>query len=212
MKEVYVLSGLGVDHRVFEHFRFENMRVTFLAWVLPVKHESLTAYAKRMAQQITTAHPILIGLSFGGMVAIEIAKILAVQKIICIASAKEKAEIPLLFRLLGRLKVHTLLPTARLKRSNSLTYWFFGVHTQEDKKLLKAILDDTDPVFLRWAIDAILTWNNTTIPSNVLHIHGDRDRLLPHRLVTVDYSIVGGGHFMTVNKASQIEAIISAHL
>lgn len=207
-----MLSGLGVDHRVFEHFRFENKKVTFLVWIPPLKKESLAAYAKRMAQQIPTDNPVLIGLSFGGMVAIEIAKIRVVQKVIVIASAKSKREIPPLFRLLGRLKLHRLLSAALLKRGNRLTYWFFGVHTQEDRQLLKTILDDTDPVFLRWAIDAILTWQNAVVPSRVLHIHGDQDRLLPYRFVIADYCVVGGGHFMTVNKASQIEAIMSAHM
>lgn len=212
MGELYVLSGLGVDHRVFEQFRFENRKVVFLAWIPPVKKESLASYAKRIAQQITTESPILIGLSFGGMVAIEIAKIRTVQKVIVIASAKGKCEIPPLFRFFGRLKFNLLLPATLLKRSNRLTYWFFGVYTQEDKKLLKTILNDTDPVFLQWAIAAILTWQNTVIPSGVLHIHGDQDRLLPYRFVAADYCISGGGHFMTVNKASQIEAIISAQL
>lgn len=211
MRDVYVLSGLGVDHRVFDHFRFENMKVTFIIWVAPLKSESLATYAKRIAQQITAEHPILIGLSFGGMVAIEIAKIRIVQKVILIASAKVNGEIPRLFRLLGQLKLHVLLPSEFLKQSNSVTFWFFGVHKEEDKKLLRAILKDTDPIFLRWAIHAILTWQNTNIPSNVLHIHGSKDRLLPYRLVVADYCIPGGGHFMTVNKASQIEAIIVAN-
>lgn len=89
--------------------------------------------------------------------------------------------------------------------SNFLTNWFFGVETPEEKALLKNILEDTDPVFLKWAIDKILTWNHFG-PNPVLlnHLHGDLDRILRIRLVQSPIVIKGGGHLMALDKHEEI--------
>ena len=80
MKHIYLLSGLGVDDRVFEKIVFPYPH-TFIKWMLPLVQETMQAYAKRLSEQITHANPILIGLSFGGMMSIEIAKIINGNKL-----------------------------------------------------------------------------------------------------------------------------------
>lgn len=208
MNKIYVLSGLGVDERVFDTFEFNDSIVRFISWIPPLKKESLADYAKRIAMQIEDEHPVIIGLSFGGMVAVEIAKIRKVKKVIVLASAKERAELPKLYLFIGQWRLHRLMPSFVLKQCNFLTYWFFGVHTEKEKKMLQRIILDTDERFLTWAIHAILTWQNKEIPGNLVHIHGSKDHILPCNLVKYDYLIEGGGHFMTVNRAQEIEQII----
>ena len=91
-----------------------------------------------------------------------------------------------------------------LKTPNAFSYWFFGIESNSDKKLLKEILKDTDAVFLKWAINAIVTWDNKTQPMNVIHIHGTSDRILPIAFAKVDVKIENGGHFITLNKAQEL--------
>lgn len=212
MSKLYVLSGLGVDNRVFDTFEFKNTNMVFISWITPLQNDTLPSYAARIAEQIKEDYFMLMGLSFGGMVAVEIAKIRHVKKVILLASAKGRKELPPLYAFIGKYKLHQWMPTFLLKRCNGITYWFFGVQTKEDKYLLKEILSDTDCTFLTWAIDAILNWKNEEFPSNLIHIHGNKDRILPCKYIAYDYLIVGGSHFMTVNFSREIECILEKHL
>ena len=90
---LYILSGLGADEKVFQRLDFSGVSVTFIKWLPSQAEESIGDYASRLLPQITTPHPILLGLSFGGMVAIEIAKQIDTEKVILISSAKTKNEI-----------------------------------------------------------------------------------------------------------------------
>jgi pimeloyl-ACP methyl ester carboxylesterase len=211
-KQLYIFSGLGADERVFERLDFSGFQVTFIQWIRPVKEESLTQYTTRLLEQVTTTKPIFIGLSFGGLVAVEAAKQMDTEKLIIIASAKTKREIPFYYRLAGFVRLHRLLPTGLLKSSNLLTHWFFGAASAYEKKLLKQILDDTDPVFLHWAIDKVVRWKNRTELKNLFHIHGTSDRILPLAFVRCHATIKKGGHFMTMNKVAEMNRILQEQL
>ena len=212
MKKIYVLSGLGADKRVFNKIDFSNYDTTFIEWIMPTENETIKNYAFRLTEQIKTEKPILIGLSFGGIIATEIAKQIETEKIILIASAKTKYEIPFYYRLAGKLKLNKLLPTKILKKGNFISYWFFGATNQEDKKLLAEILKDTEPKFLTWAIDKIANWKSETEHKNLIHIHGTADRILPIRNTNFDIKVLNGGHFMTINKPKELTEIIRNEL
>jgi len=207
-KEVYILSGLGADERVFQELDFSGFNPTFIKWVIPLPKETIENYATRILDQITTAKPILIGLSFGGLMAVEVGKQIAVEKIILIASAKTKNEVPFYYRYAGHLGLHKLLPSRLLKRSNFLSNWFFGITSPSDKQLLLQILADTDPAFLKWAIDKVAKWNNAIYAKNIFHIHGTNDKILPFEFVTCDHKIENGGHLMTLNKADELNKFL----
>ncbi|MNK48725.1 hypothetical protein D3C87_675610 [compost metagenome] len=208
MSKIYIFSGLGVDRRVFDNIDFGDLDVEFVDWIDPLKNESLENYAERISKKITSENPILIGLSFGGMVAIEISKILKTEKIILIASAKTQFELPKFNRISGKLRLNKLIPKSIFKKQNFITNWLFGIETDSEKQLLKNILKNTDPNFFSWAINEIVNWKNETIPKNVTHIHGNKDRIIPFKNVKADFVIEGGGHFMTVNKPDEIQNII----
>jgi pimeloyl-ACP methyl ester carboxylesterase len=204
MKQIYLLSGIGADHRVLQDLDFSGYKTTFIKWIQPLINESIEDYAKRLIEQIKTEKPIIIGLSFGGMMAVEIGKLINTEKIILIASAKTKFEIPLYYRFIGSLGLHKLMPANLMKQPNLISNWFFGIQSKKDKVLLATILRDTDSKFLKWAIDKIVNWQNVIIPLNLKHIHGTSDRILPHRFVLADVKIEGGGHFMTTNKVNKL--------
>lgn len=208
MRKIYIFSGLGVDKRVFDKIDFGTLNIKFMDWIEPLENENLESYALRISETITDKNPILIGLSFGGMLAVEISKIKEVKNIILIASAKNKFELPLIFRLAGKLKFNKLVPNSILKKQNFITNWLFGINSDSEKKLLKNILQDTDLKFLKWAINEIVNWKNEISPQKCFHIHGNKDRIIPIKNVKTDFVIKNGGHFITVNKAKEIESII----
>jgi pimeloyl-ACP methyl ester carboxylesterase len=207
-KELYIFSGLGADERVFQRLDFSEFSTTFVKWTVPQNKETIEHYATRLLDQITTTKPTLIGLSFGGLIAVEVAKQIDTEKVILIASAKTKKEIPFYYRFAGQLGLHKLLPARLLKKSNFITNWFFGTSSTFDKHLLKQILIDTDPTFLKWAIDKVARWTNQNQTKNIFHIHGTSDKILPLSFVKCHSTIKNGGHLMTLNKADELNQIL----
>lgn len=208
MKSVYIFSGLGTDERVFNDIDLSGFNKVFIKWVAPQVDETIESYSQRLSLQINLHKPVLIGLSFGGIVAMEVCKYVAVEMVILIASAKTRKEIPFYYRIAGTLCFNKLVPTRLLKSSTFITSWAFGASNITDKRLLREILKDTDTTFLRWAINEIVNWKNKTISSKVIHIHGRSDRILPVAFVKADIVIAKGGHFMTVNKSKEMTRII----
>jgi esterase/lipase len=206
MKEIYLISGLGADKRVFDFLDLSDFKVNYINWIDPGNNESIEDYAFRISKQINSVNPVLIGVSFGGMIAIEIGKNIEVDKIVLISSAQSKQDIPFVYRFIGQLKLNKLIPTSLLQNVNFLTYWFFGVKNQTEKALLKSIIRDTDANFLRWAIDKIVNWNNVSEVHNIITIHGVSDRILP--IQKPDYEIAEGGHLMIINKAREVSRIL----
>lgn len=209
MRDVYLISGLGADRRVFQFLKFGDLRIHHIDWIAPLKDESIESYAKRLIDQITGERPILVGVSFGGMIAIEIGKLIVTEKIIIISSAKSCRQIPHLKRI-NRIKFYNYIPGRFLKAPNQMMYWFFGVGLDSEKKLLRSIMLDTDTVFMRWALDKIFCWENKVELNNVVSIHGTNDRLMP--FMGADYPIPGGGHLMIINRHEEIGRILRSEL
>lgn len=202
MKEVYLIPGLGADRRVFQYLNLSEHSISHISWIEPLPNESIEQYAGRLTEQIKSPDPILVGVSFGGMIAVEIAKQIKTNKIILISSARTQHEIPLHFKLLGRTGIQNILPASWWKRPNQLLYYFFGIQTVQERALLSEILRDTDSRFLKWALHQIVHWKNELVPENAVLIHGSADRLFPNS--QADVTIPGGGHFMIVNRAAEI--------
>lgn len=211
-KGIYIFSGLGADESVFQRLDFSGFPTTFIKWIVPNDNETIENYATRLTDQITSTKPILIGLSFGGLMAVEVAKQIDTEKVILIASAKAKKEIPFYYRWAGQVGLHKLLPTKLLKSSNFITNWFFGTSSTFERQLLKQIRLDTDPIFLNWAIGKIVRWKNNTPTKNIFHIHGTSDRILPLCFVDCNVTIKNGGHLMTLNKSDELTKIIRQQL
>jgi len=209
LKNIYCVSGLGADERVFQKLKLEGYRPIHIRWLEPEVNENIADYAKRLTTQINLDSPIVIGLSFGGIVAIEIAKQINTEKVILISSTKNQQEIPFYFKIFRWLPIHRLIPAKiMLWFSQLLAAWFFSLETLAERQLFRAILFDTNAKFMKWAIHQVVTWKNELIPDNIYHIHGESDRVFPFRFVGEDFKIEKGGHFMIMNQAENISQLI----
>jgi hypothetical protein len=74
--------------------------------------------------------------------------------------------------------------------------------------LLASILRNTDEDFLKWAIDVVATWKNKYQHTNLVHLHGTADRILPYCFIKNAIPVQAGGHFMTVDKASLLTNLL----
>jgi len=200
----YCISGLGADKRAFKYLSI-NHELIHIEWVKPTKNESISSYSKRLSEQINSNEPfMLLGLSFGGIIACELAKILNPVKVIHISSITNKKDLPLVFRLIGSLGLHKIIPASLMSPPMNLAYWFFGIKKQENKKLLKEILDDTDKDFLKWAIGRLLSKEEIHQLENLIRIHGTNDKLLPLRVSSKALVVKDGGHFMIIEQADEV--------
>ncbi len=211
---IYYISGLGADQRAFSKLDFvKKHNATYLPWLAPLqKKESIESYAKRMATNITGEAPIIVGLSFGGMMAIEIAKTISAKKVILISSCKTKSELPPQIKMAGSLGLDSLMPTALVKKSKPLVYNFLGTKTDKEKEIASDFIDSLNEDYLSWSMRTISRWKNTEVPCSTCHIHGNKDMLLQSSFVEADHIIEGGNHFMIFNKADEINPIINSIL
>ena len=207
MAKVYFISGLGADKRAFSFLDLSFCEPVFIDWIKPFEKESLKSYAWRLRKQMPEEHPTVAGVSFGGMLATEMAKDDKLTNVIIIASNKSSQEFPAYLRVGKYFPVYNWLPE-KLIKNKGLLNWVLGVEKDEQRKLMADIIADTDPYFVKWAIGAILRWKETSMPTNVKHIHGTADRLLPHRLTKADHTIEGGTHIMTLYKHKEISVLL----
>lgn len=215
MQEVYVFSGLGADERVFVNIKFGNHTITHINWITPPKEITLQEYAQLLSKKITSSNSILVGLSFGGIMAIEVSKIIQPSKLILISSVKTKYELPLWMRVSGFLRLYNLLhliPNKILNKPNAVVYAAFGIKMEKEKKLLQQIMADIDPIFLRWAIKQVACWQNIKLAENVFHIHGERDGIFPIRKIKNVLPIENAGHFMIRNKQAAMNRALASLL
>jgi pimeloyl-ACP methyl ester carboxylesterase len=206
---VYFISGLAADRTVFKYIQLPAYcRPIYLDWLKPEKEESLSRYASRLFEGHDLSEPFsLIGLSFGGMIASEIAKKHNPVHVILISSVPCKEHLPGYFKLAAKLKLHKLVPISLIQHAGVLKR-LFTAETPDDKRMLKTMIRNSDPYFIRWAMNAVLTWDNTALPANLCHIHGSKDQILPSKFTKPTHVIHKAGHLMVLTKAKQINEIL----
>ncbi len=203
---LYFISGLGADKRAFSRLKIpHHYKVVHLDWMEPENNEALSAYVKRMAQRIDTSEAFaLIGLSFGGIVCTELSTILKPVVTIIISSVTSRKEMPFHFRLLGRIKADRVVNAAAMKKEHFFSHWFFGTKLVHEQELFRTILQESSPTYVKWAVHQVLNWQRQERPANIVHIHGDKDKIFPIQFVTPDIIIKGGEHFMVYTLADEV--------
>jgi len=208
--KLYLLSGLGADERVFTYLRLNGIEQKHIRWIPPQKNEPISRYASRLLDQIEEKAPInLLGVSFGGIIAQEVAQYIDCQKLFIISSIKHPSEMPFSLRFLRKTRFDKFIRPGMLDWVKGLGWsYFFGIQTKEEQQLLRAIAKDTDTKFLAWAIEQVMQWKGVEKSPEVIHIHGTADRVFPIRYIKNCTSIPNGGHFMIVNKAREVSHMI----
>ena len=179
----------------------EQFEMYFLEWFLPIENESIESYALRMTQKITHDNPVLIGVSFGGVLVQEMAKIIQTDKVIIISSVKTNKEFPSRFKIARNTKAYKLIPTQLFADIEKLVKYAFGDNIVAKRlKLYEKYLSVRDKYYLDWAIETILCWNQKEINEAVIHIHGYADEVFPIKHIRKCILVKGGTHIMILNK------------
>lgn len=204
--KLYCLSGLGADERVFEPLHLQKFEIVPIPWLTPHKKESFQHYCQRLfiSADIEENYSLL-GLSFGGMVAQEFAKIQPPKQLFLVSSLTSWKDQNFFFRYWLPFPLVRWIPNKILLSPNPFLHWFFGVHTKKEKNVINQIIRTSDPVFLKWAISSLRQFK-PSIPDNYFCIHGEKDRLLKMPL-NPDLKLPGG-HFTILSHSYEIGQFI----
>jgi len=209
MKTIYCISGLGADERAFSKLKINGYTLKVIPWILPHKKETIAHYASRMRAGINEDNPVLMGLSFGGMLCTEIAKQIKVDKIIIISSIKLANELPLWMKTVAFFKLNKILPLRSTPLTQPIQNMMLGVQTAEEKSLVAGLRKEADLAYVEWAVHQAINWKNDWHHPRIYHIHGDKDHMFPIKHVKADYTIKNAGHFMIMNRADEVSACIN---
>lgn len=210
MKKIYCISGLGADEKAFAKIKIPGCSLQHLKWLTPDKDEAIELYARRMSEQIDDDNPVLMGLSFGGMMCIEIAKLRVVQKVILISSIPGFKQLPLWMKLAGKLRLNRIMPIHAYSRMlQPIQDYHIGAKTREEKEIVRRYRKNVSQVYLDWAVNAVLNWKNDKQPAPLFHIHGDADKIFPIKNVKPDFIVKGGTHFMVYSKAKAVNEFVT---
>lgn len=196
------MPGLAASPKIFERIQLPeaNFEMHLLEWFLPEKNETLEAYAKRMTHKIKHENPVLIGVSFGGILVQEMAKIIPVRKTIIISSVKCMDEFPMRMKVAKTTKAYKLIPTSMFSNVEFLLKYGIGEKIKERLELYKMYLSVNDKKYLDWAIEHVLIWNRKQTDEKVIHIHGDADDVFPIKNIKNCIVVKGGTHAMILFK------------
>jgi len=207
---------MGTDKRIFEELNFHHKSISkkTIEWESFENCNSLEEYAKKLIPQVDTSQPfILVGVSMGGMLAMEMSEIIHPERMILISSAKSHEELPLKYKMGRYIPLHRLTSDKLLAILSKSDMPFKDVWNTKDVALYQSMLHTCGADFLTWQMDVIANWQFTkTSNISVFHIHGTDDNILPYRKVKSDVSIETGTHKMIVNYRNELVFLIELYL
>ena len=180
------MPGMAANCDIFENIKLDDSKykLHFIEWFEPEKEESLQKYSERIALQITLENPILIGVSFGGIIVQEIAKIIAVEKVIIISSVKDPSEFPVRIQWAKKWKLYRFFPTSYINLIENVTKKIVSSKKIKIRiEMYKKYLTVRSKNYLDWAFESIIEWENKNPVLNIVHIHGTKDHIFPHEKI-----------------------------
>jgi len=200
---VYLIPGMAASPSIFKNIKLDKNRfeMFLLEWKIPHKKETLQDYAKRIAEDIQHKDPVIIGVSFGGILAQEISLIISVRKTIIISSVKSYQEYPRRIKFAKFTRIYKLFPIRVF--TNIERYIPDNInhkYLKERKEIYKTYMSVRDEYYLKWSLEQIILWNRKTPDPNVIHIHGSKDEVFPIKYINNCFVIEGATHVMILSK------------
>jgi len=211
MPIIVLLPGLGADERLFEPLHSAIPSLVVPPWPTPKSGDSLLAFAKRLLSVIPGGENMYLGgASFGGMVALELAALVRPRGVFLIGSCTSPQSITPVAQL-TRAFLHVVPVSLFRPRRWQMPFVtpMFGRLTSGQRALFLSMAERTPASFLKWGLEAILSWHPSPVAVPVHHIHGSRDRLIPIGRVQPNRVVSGGGHLLTLTHAEEVVAFLS---
>ncbi len=204
MRKILLLTGMTPDHRIFHRLLPLLPNAMVVDWISPFEHESIVSYAERLSLTVRHDESVVVcGVSFGGIIARELAYRLDAASCVLISSVRSPRELPPWFRIVRVMTPRSaqLIMKAAGAIANAWPRPFRSPATWRMRKLA-----GNSGQWHRWATAAVLNWvpsqNADRVP--LIQIHGDRDTTFPIRYTSADVIIHGGGHTLPLTHCNAI--------
>ncbi len=200
---VYFMPGMAANPSIFKNINLpsEKFEQHLLEWFVPRHGVDLSQYAKEMVKKIHHENPVLIGVSFGGLLVQEMARFLKVRKVIVVSSVKHESELPKRMLFAKYTKVHKLLPTGLVNNVELLAKYAFGETVTKRLELYEEYLSIRDKYYIDWSLDQMVNWRQTYCPESLVHIHGEKDAVFPIGNIKDCIRVKNGTHTMIIHRA-----------
>jgi len=194
---MYVLPGMGEDAGMYSQAWHNIPDSKFIDWNGCEAEESLGSVAQRLCDKWSIQNgSIVVGTSLGGMVACEISKIVDLERLVLISSAKNKNEVSSLLSL-----IHPLIDLAPIKFIQNVV----GKYPSD----LGRMFSQSNAKFIRAMCKAIFDWDGLDESGiSPIRIHGRNDKVIP--LPGDTDLIVDGGHLISITHAADCIEFLKA--
>lgn len=210
---IYLFPGQGSDKRLFGTLQLDTaaFNIKIIEYGTPEKGMTMQSFAAQLSRQIDTNEAfILVGVSLGGMLCVELNEMLHPQKTILISSAKNRDEFPWRYRFQKFLPIYKLFPGSVLLVGAKMLQPLVEPDRNQYKTTFKGMLGDKNALFMKRTIPLILQWSRTTNTKPLVHIHGSKDHTLPVRNIKhPDYIIEKGSHMMTLTRGAEVSLVLN---
>jgi pimeloyl-ACP methyl ester carboxylesterase len=207
---LFAIPGLGVDGRIFNRMKIQFSSLKIIEWLEPKEEESLTEYASRMSEPIRNqgGKAILLGYSFGGVVAQEIERQLKLEGLILLSTIKYNDQRPWFFSVGRKLPLYQYLKGSW--RYETIHLWgpFAGIHDPEEQELIRQMFKSASQNHRQWGANQIVKWQGNPIELPFIHIHGEKDQIFKCSLIKEAEIVKGAGHTMPFQQAEEVATIL----
>lgn len=209
----YLIPGMGADQRLFDRFDLKYGQVNKLNWIPHQNSRNLADYARLMAERITTENNVLVGSSMGGMVAVEMSRIINPLATVLVSAPTGRHQFPQILKTFDFIKLHKALTPSQIMKIAGLADLFMGFKTPEQRAMFYDMLKNNGPEFLHFSVDAVLGWKNTEPPAgDFIQVIGTVDKLFRHDKIANAIALSGKGHFAAFEAGEEISAIINEYI
>jgi pimeloyl-ACP methyl ester carboxylesterase len=202
-----LLPGINGDDRLFRYQKARFPKLVVPRWLEPDRRESLSNYAFRLAKVVDPGEACFVGgASFGGPVALEMARYLRTLACFLIGGIDAPDRLPWQLRVFR--PMCCLGPEEVGRSAGFLSRYLGPVLPRTISRRLQSYAEP-DAEFLRWASLALLAWKpGNPLSSPTYHIHGELDRTLPVRLMKPDVVVRGCGHLVSLRAPDQVNGFL----
>lgn len=212
---IYLFPGQGSDKRLFDSLQFDpGYKVRIIEYGIPDKGLTLDAFAQTLIQFIdTTERFVLVGVSLGGMLCVELNERLRPEKTIIISSAKNRSELPFRYRFQKAIPLYKIFPGCALLAGAKLLQPLVEPDRKKNKETFKSMLRAKNGHYMKRTIHLLINWERINNTKPVFHIHGTKDHTLPIRKIrNPTHTVYRGSHMMTLTRGREISQILKTIL
>ena len=210
---IYCFPGQGSDARIFDSIRVDAalFDLVFVEYGTPEKCMDMKDFAYSLKNEIDTLNQyVLLGVSLGGMICVELAEILSPWKTVIISSAKSRNELPARYRFQKTIPLYRLFPKEFLLVGAKIMQPLVEPDRKNNKETFKNMLNKKNAIYMKRTINLIIKWERDTYAKKIYHIHGDNDHTLPLRYIqNPEFIVENGSHMMTLTRGTEISRILN---